>query len=289
MANQDKSKNKEGKATYPERQFYFPAQIVETFIVKGESHSARPLNRQFILSILAGAFVTFGSILSVLIALGVETTGIHNLLAGAGFVTGYAIVFISGAILFTEVNVLLPSYILQRKFWIPKQLMKFWIVCYLGNIIGALMVGLLVVLSGSLSPEFYTELNVYIEHKMKFLSDGTKGWFQILLSGIIANWLIGMAAFLATAARDLTGKVLATALPVIIFVAGNFQHSVANMGYFGTAIFHSAEYTWVEFLLFNLVPASIGNLIGGGVLVALTFTYAYKEEINEEHFPREEA
>ncbi|MFK3961369.1 formate/nitrite transporter family protein [Guptibacillus hwajinpoensis] len=286
MANSNK---KDKQVKYPERQFYFPAQIVETFIAKGESHSDRPLNRQFILSILAGAFVTFGAIFSVLIAMGVETEGLSNLLSGIGFVTGYAIVFISGAILFTEVNVLLPTYILQRRFWVPKNIMKFWIVCYFGNLLGALLVGALVVASGSLSPEFYSELATYTEHKMKFLSHGTVGWFQILLSGIIANWLIGMAAFLATAARDLTGKVLATTLPVIIFVAGNFQHSVANMGYFSTSFIHGSEYSWMEFLFFNLVPASIGNLIGGGVLVALTFTYAFKEEINEDRLPKEEA
>ncbi|MDQ0484657.1 formate/nitrite transporter family protein [Guptibacillus hwajinpoensis] len=285
----EKSKKQNEDVKYPERQFYFPAQIVETFIAKGESHSARPLNRQFILSILAGAFVTFGAIFSVLIALGVETQGIHNLLAGIGFVTGYAIVFISGAILFTEVNVLLPTYILQRKFWIPKNILKFWVVCYIGNVIGALLVGALVVASGSLPPEFYSELTTYTEHKMKFLSNGTLGWFQILVSGIIANWLIGMAAFLATAARDLTGKVLATTLPVIIFVAGNFQHSVANMGYFSTSFIHGSEYSWIEFLFFNLVPASIGNLIGGGILVALTFTYAFKEEIDVNRLPKEEA
>ncbi|TLS38071.1 formate/nitrite transporter family protein [Pseudalkalibacillus caeni] len=283
------SNNQKQKANYPERKFFLPAQIVESFIVKGESHVNRPMPRQFILSINAGAFVAFGAILSVLLSMGVSSTGVHNLLAGIGFASGYAIVFISGAILFTEVNVLLPAYLLQKKFWIPRGILQFWGACYVGNVLGALAVAFLVVASGSLSPEFFQELNVFIRHKMQFMENGTIGWFQILLSGIVANWLIGMAAFLATAARDLTGKVLGTALPVIIFVAGNFQHSVANMGYFSTALVAGAEYTWSEFLIYNLLPASIGNLFGGGLLVALTFSYAYKEEINKNNVPKEEA
>lgn len=75
-----------------------------------------------------------------------------------------------------------------------------------------------------------------LDKKMKFMDLGAAGWFEIIVSGILANWLIGMAAFLTTAARDITGKLLGTTLPVILFVAGNFQHSAANMGYFSLGV-----------------------------------------------------
>jgi len=95
----------------------------------------------------------------------------------------------------------------------------------------------------------------------------------------MANWLIGMAAFLTTAARDITGKIIGTTLPVILFVAGNFQHSAANMGYFSIGTIATDKYSWYEFLFMNIVPASIGNIIGGALLVSLLFSYAYKDEI----------
>ncbi|UZJ78101.1 formate/nitrite transporter family protein [Fictibacillus sp. KU28468] len=273
---------------YPERQYYFPAQIVETFIRKGKESIQTTYLAQLILSSLAGAFIAFGALGSVLLTMEIESAGIVNLMAGIGFMIGYAMVFLSGSILFTEVNILLPSYIMQSKFWISKKLLSFWFICYIGNFAGALFVGFLLDLSGSLHDDFYDYLLIFVEKKMEFTHRGTWGWFQVLFSGILANWLIGAAAVLATAARDVVGKILGIALPVIIFEAGNFQHAVANMGYFSISVLEGFDISWYKFILLNLVPASIGNLIGGGILVSLLLSYAYKEELDEGVLKEEE-
>ncbi|MFD2216755.1 MULTISPECIES: formate/nitrite transporter family protein [Metabacillus] len=263
----------------PSRQYFNPAQIVHNFSQKGRDHLNRKTSSQFILSLQAGAFMAFGAAFSILLSMGIDIKGVSHLMAGVGFATGYAMVFLSGAILFTEVNVLLPSYLFQKPSLMSLKILKFWLATYLGNIIGALFVGTLIVLSKSLSPEFFQDLNHYINHnKMSFLSDGTWGFFEIMISGILANWLIGMAAFLTTAARDITGKIIGTLLPVILFVAGNFQHSAANMGYFSIGIFSNDTYDWYQFF-YNLIPASIGNIIGGAIMVALLFSFAYNDEI----------
>ncbi|UOQ91663.1 formate/nitrite transporter family protein [Halobacillus shinanisalinarum] len=268
-----------GKVDRPSRQFYIPSQIVDEFGEKGRDHLNKPFSGQFLLAMTAGSFMTFGAVFSVLLAVGVETKGFYYLLSGLGFAAGYAMVFISGAVLFTEINVLLPSYLFNKANLMKRTIYKFWCATYIGNIIGAFLVAVLIQMSGSLAPEFYNEFSMYLDHKMKFIDHGVKGWFEVLVSGILANWLIGMAAFLTTAARDFTGKVLGTVLPVVLFVAGNFQHSAANMGYFSMGILASDQYTWYEYVFLNLVPASIGNLIGGGILVSLLFSYAYKEDI----------
>ncbi|KGX91322.1 formate dehydrogenase [Pontibacillus halophilus JSM 076056 = DSM 19796] len=285
---QDRNEEEEGTAIEPrtnpdrpQRQFYIPSQIVSEFAEKGREHLKKPFTSQFLLAITAGAFMTFGAAFSILLALGVEAKGIYYLLSGFGFAAGYAMVFISGSVLFTEANVLVPTYLFNSFSYERRSILKFWLSAYIGNIVGAVLVAIAIKLSGSLSEPFYTELSMYIENKMKFLKHGTVGWFQILLSGILANWLIGMAAFLTTAARDITGKILGTALPVILFVAGNFQHSAANMGYFSLGILSKPDYTWYEFIFFNLIPASIGNIIGGAILVSLLFSYAYREDIKE--------
>ncbi|MFC7062869.1 formate/nitrite transporter family protein [Halobacillus seohaensis] len=263
----------------PDRQFYIPSQIIDEFGEKGRDHLNQAIGGRLLLALTAGSFMTFGAIFSVLLAEGVETMGVYHLLSGLGFAAGYAMVFISGALLFTEINVLLPSYLFNKANLMKVNIYKFWASAYIGNILGAFMVAVLIQMSGSLSPEFYTEFSSYLDKKMKFMDHGVTGWFEVLVSGILANWLIGMAAFLTTAARDITGKILGTTLPVILFVAGNFQHSAANMGYFSLGVLASDKYTWYEYILFNLIPASIGNLIGGGILVSLLFSYAYKEEI----------
>ncbi|WP_328515432.1 formate/nitrite transporter family protein [Halobacillus yeomjeoni] len=267
------------KVDRPGRQFYIPSQIVDEFGEKGRDHLDKPFRAQLLLALTAGSFMTFGAIFSILLATGVEVKGIYHLLSGLGFAAGYAMVFISGSVLFTEINVLLPSYLFNKSGLMKVNIYKFWASAYVGNILGAFIVAVLIQMSGSLSSSFYTELSMYLDHKMKFMDRGVVGWFQVLVSGILANWLIGMAAFLTTAARDITGKFLGTMLPVILFVAGNFQHSAANMGYFSMGFLSSDQYTWYEYIFLNLLPASIGNLIGGGILVSLLFSYAYKEDI----------
>ncbi|WP_319004499.1 formate/nitrite transporter family protein [Halobacillus litoralis] len=277
--NEEQADNNGRKIDRPGRQFYIPSQIVDEFGEKGRDHLNKPFRAQFLLALTAGSFMTFGAVFSVLLAVGVETKGLYYLLSGLGFAAGYSMVFISGAVLFTEINVLLPSYLFNKAGLMKVNIYKFWVSSYIGNILGAFLVAVLIQMSGSLSETFYPELSKYIDHKMKFIDHGIKGWFQILISGVLANWLIGMAAFLTTAARDITGKILGTVIPVVLFVAGNFQHSAANMGYFSMGFLASDKYTWYEYIFFNLLPASIGNLIGGGILVSLLFSYAYKEDI----------
>jgi formate transporter len=255
---------------------------MESFMLKGKESLQMTSQAQFILSIMAGAFITFGALASVLLSINVKVDGFYNLLSGIGFAIGYTMIFLSGSILFTEINVLLPSYILHSKYRINKRIFQFILVCYFGNFLGALFVGFLLNLSGSLDKDFYAGLLVFMEKKMHFAERGMWGWFQVLFSGILANWMIGIAAVLATAARDVVGKILGIFLPVIIFEAGNFQHAVANMGYFSITLIEGFNYNWLHLILFNIFPASIGNLIGGGILVSLLFSIAYDENIDEE-------
>ncbi|KGX84448.1 formate/nitrite transporter family protein [Pontibacillus marinus] len=264
----------------PGRQFYIPSQIVSEFAQKGRDHLDQPFRAQFLLALTAGSFMTFGAVFSILLSIGIDAKGLYYLLSGLGFATGYAMVFISGSVLLTEINVLLPTYVFNTQAITQRTILKFWLSAYIGNIIGALFVAIVIQLSGSLSDPFYIELSKLLDKKMKFFDQGrVVGWFQILISGIMANWLIGMAAFLTTAARDITGKIIGTTLPVILFVAGNFQHSAANMGYFSMATLATDKYSWYEFLFMNIIPASIGNIIGGALLVSLLFSYAYKDDI----------
>ncbi|WP_100012540.1 formate/nitrite transporter family protein [Lentibacillus sediminis] len=279
--NQESSNQSNNAEKEPERQYFLPSEVMQSFGAKGKEHLDKNMPSQFTLSLTAGSFMTFGAVFSVLLAIGIDAKGITFLLEGIGFATGYLMVFVSGAVLFTEVNVLLPTYYLQKSYWRKYKYVKFWAATYIGNIAGALFVALLIISSNSMTPDFTKDLETLLDNKMKFAERGWIGWFQVVLSGIIANWLIGMAAFLTTSARDMVGKILGTALPVILFVAGNFQHSAANMGYFSLGLFTTDNYAWHEYLLLNLIPASIGNIIGGAIFISLLFSFAFRKEIRK--------
>ena len=105
-------------------------------------------------------------------------------------------------------------------------------------------------------------------------SGGTSSWFKIIVSGMFGNGLIGMAAFFAIMAKTLTSKFVPIFLVVSLFVAGNLQHSPANMGYFSLIMAIDEGPRWTSAFLWHIIPAGIGNIIGATLLVALPFWYS---------------
>ena len=103
---------------------------------------------------------------------------------------------------------------------------------------------------------------------------GAGAWWQVVLSGMLANWLVGMAAFFSVMGRSIIGKYVPVFLAVASFVAANLQHSPANMGYFSLIMPTGHGPGWGAALAWNIIPADIGNMAGGAFLVALPFWYA---------------
>jgi formate transporter len=265
-------------ATLPERGEIrrLPHEVVLQFLAHAEEFLASGPLRQLALAFAAGSFITFGAVLSVALTTDVDSVGISRLLLGLGFSAGFILVILSGSALFTEVNVLLPEMFLSRPRDLCRRCWRFWLIAYAGNVLGALFVGSMVNgahVFGRLQEERLFEL---MEEKMQFQDLGTEGWFVVVVSGILGNWLVGMAAFLATAARTVTGKILGVLFPIVTFVAIGVQHAPANMGYFATGLIGGGSgIGWGEAIWWSIVPASLGNVIGGAILVALLFWYTY--------------
>ncbi|MFU8813444.1 MAG: formate/nitrite transporter family protein [Balneolaceae bacterium] len=242
--------------------------------------------KAFVLSLLAGAFITFGALFSVFLSAEVETMGIALLLQGFGFSVGFFMVILTGSLLFTETNVVLPASLLNCD---HKELMagaaRFWMIAILGNVIGAFLVGFLIMLAHHYPQEIIDTLAGIVDKKMAYAEEGTAtSWFQVVLSGVFGNWLVGMAAVFAIMGKTIIGKYIPIWLAVSLFVAGNFQHSPANMGYFSLIMPLGIGPGWVDAVVWNLIPAAIGNILGGIFLVALPFWYALNEsEKNEIH------
>jgi formate transporter len=252
-----------------------PRDVVLTFVEHAEDYLKASVGKQLALAFMAGGFITFGGMLSIALTVGVTPVGISELVLGIGFTAGFVMVILSGAALFTEVNVLLPEIMLSRRRH-PWRLFRFWGMVYLGNAVGAIAVGALLNWARVLGPEQTHRLIQVLHVKLQFQHTGISGWLEAVGSGSAANWMVGMAAFLATAGRTLSGKILGIALPIITFVALGVQHAPANMGYFSLALIHGHVGTDAgTAIAWSIAPATMGNLIGGVVFVSLLFWYTY--------------
>ena len=265
-------------ATLPDRSeiHRLPHDVILRFLDHAEEFFAAGPLRQLALAFAAGSFITFGAVLSVALTVDVDSVGISRLLLGLGFSAGFILVILSGSALFTEINVLLPEMFLSRPRDLCRRCWPFWFIAIAGNVLGALFVGSMINGAHVLGPLQEERLFELMEEKMQFQELGTEGWFVVLVSGILGNWLVGMAAFLATAARTVTGKILGLVFPIVTFVAIGVQHAPANMGYFATGLIGGGSGVgWGEAIWWNLVPASLGNIVGGAIFVALLFWYTY--------------
>ncbi|MFP3915230.1 MAG: formate/nitrite transporter family protein [Actinomycetota bacterium] len=227
------------------------------------------------LGALGGGFITAGALLSVLLASGIGASGPRMLAQGFGFSTGFFFVVLSEAALFTEANVVMPAT-LMTGIAPAARVVRFWGLALMGNLAGSVVLGSLIRLAHTYDPAVNALLAELITHKMAFRSiGGVGGWTSAVLSGVLANWLVGMAAFFATMGRTIVGRYIPVLLAVTTFVAAGFQHSPANIGYFSLAMAAGGGPGWGPAILWNLVPAGIGNVLGGTLLVALPFWLLY--------------
>jgi formate/nitrite transporter FocA (FNT family) len=229
-----------------------------------------------VLAMLGGGFVTVGALFSVLLAVGVGSPGAQRLVEGLGFSAGFFFVILSDAVLFTEANVVLPATVLRcRRSSRLARIARFWALAWAGNLAGAFLVGYAIHLAQHYPGDVTGLLTQVVARKMAYRAIGGAGaWWQVVLSGMLANWLVGMAAFFSVMGRSIIGKYVPVFLAVTLFVAANFQHSPANMGFFSLIMPTGHGPGWAAALAWNIIPAGIGNMAGGALLVALPFWYA---------------
>ncbi|MCL1595685.1 MAG: formate/nitrite transporter family protein [Actinomycetia bacterium] len=228
-----------------------------------------------ILGIMGGAFITAGALFSVILASGFESYGARVLVEGLGFSTGFFFVVLAEAVLFTEANVAMPAALFHGVSPAGR-VFRFWGLALAGNLIGAIITGWTIQFAQLYSSDFDVLLAEIVAFKMSYREiGGVEGWVRLIISGMLANWLVGMAAFFATMGRTIIGKYIPVLLAVSLFVAAGFQHSPANMGYFSLSIASGGGPGWGQALVWNLIPAGIGNVLGGTLLVALPFWFIY--------------
>lgn len=259
---------------------HLAADVVLLEMAEAGADRARRLGvaQVLVLSVIAGGFITVGALFSTLIASEIDDGGVRVLLQGVGFSVGFFLVVLSGALLFTEVNVELPATLLHRDpRLIGARIAKLWILAAAGNLVGSWILGYAVDLAQDYSPAYDRLLAATVESKMKYREyGGLDGWLRAVLSGVLGNWMVGMAAFLAVMGRTIIGKFVPVVLTVTAFVATGFLHSPANMAYFSLIHPTGAGPGWGPAFGWSILPAAIGNVLGALFLVALPFWYVYR-------------
>ena len=264
-----------------------PKTIAETVAqTVGVAKATSPWLTVFVLGILAGAYIGFGGLLSTTVTFDMAAKwgiGFTKILGGAAFSVGLMLVVIAGAELFTGNNLMVSSVMMKEITF--STMVKRWGIVFLANFIGSIIIALVFYFSGlwKTGDGALGAAAVKTAYNKVALSFGEALW-----RGIGCNWLVCLAVWMALAARQIIGKIFAIFFPIMAFVAIGFEHSVANMYFIPTGILlmNGAGLTsvpgvdpnilgWINFLWRNLLPVTIGNIIGGAVFVGMSYWGAY--------------
>jgi formate/nitrite transporter len=247
-----------------------PARIAHLVEQVGVKKAGLPVLQTLTLGVLAGAFIAFGGMFYTLVVTGSELgLGPTRLLGGLAFSLGLILVVLGGAELFTGNNLIVMAWMDGRVTAVG--LLRNWGLVYIGNMMGALAMAVLVQLSGTLS---LGDGAVAATAEAIALGKIALGPVETFVRGILCNTLVCLAIWMCFAAHTVAGKVLAIIFPITAFVALGFEHSVANMYLIPVAAFQGIGIGAGDFVT-NLVLVTVGNIIGGSVLVAFVYWLVY--------------
>lgn len=263
-----------------------PKEIAQNYISIGKKKAELPIDKMLLLAIIAGAFIALGGIGAATASVGAEPASAGKLISGCIFPGGLTLVLLAGSELFTG-NCLLSIPLLEKAIT-AKQMLRSWVVVYFGNMIGAMLVAAGLTYSGQYNM-FDGALAV-----STFSTAATKctlTFSDAFIKGIFCNMLVCLAVWVAFSATDTAGKVISLFFPILIFVICGFEHCIANMYYISAGLFaknipsyvaaaQSAGLnldviTWKNFLITNLIPVTLGNIVGGSVCVGALYWYVY--------------
>jgi formate/nitrite transporter len=282
-----------------------PAEMATRAEYLGVRKAEMPAFTMFMLSLLAGAFISLGAIFATTVAAGgmsvtaadgalAYTTGlpygVTRLLTGLVFSLGLILVVVGGAELFTGNNLIVMAWASGKV--TGRALLRNWVIVYTGNFVGSIATAGLM---------FFTKQYTFgsdavgITALKVAVGKCDLGFNQAIALGILCNALVCLAVWLTYSARTTIDKIFAIIFPITAFVAAGFEHSIANMYYISYALLIKGFdpvfmakigdkvpklelLTWKAFFINNLIPVTIGNIIGGAVLVAAVYWVVFLRE-----------
>jgi formate transporter len=258
----------------------------------GAAKATMPTLPLLTLAVLGGAFIAFGAGFATVATSGAADAigaGPARVLGGLVFSLGLVLVVVGGAELFTGNNLLVMAWVARRLS--GRDVARNWALVYAGNLVGAVGTAVLVYASGQYRNG---DGSVGRQALDTATTKASLDLGEAIARGVLANVLVCLAVWLCLSARSVTDKILAIVFPITAFVAGGFEHSVANMyflpvglfikdgapdSFWGAAGVSSADYgdlDWSSAVVDNLLPVTLGNIIGGAVLVGLVYAFVYR-------------
>jgi formate/nitrite transporter len=254
--------------------FKSPAEIAATGVQNGATKAALSWDKAVVAGFLAGAYIAFAGLLAIVASAGMDPKiwgGVQTLVTGGVFALGLVLVIVAGSELLTGNMALIPLAVLGRRASIGRLSFNFVFVL-IGNLLGSLFVAYFLAKETGVvtAPLPLARLAAIATAKAHTETD-----WQIFLRAVGCNWLVCLAVWMALAAEDVGGKVLAIFFPIMAFVAMGFDHVVANMFFLPAAIFsHVPNIGWDDTIK-NWVFAFLGNFVGAAIFVASAYWYLY--------------
>jgi len=268
--------------------FLSPGGIANAMIAIGKAKANLSISRMLLLGILAGAFIGFGSELATITTYDMPKylgVGFTKFIFGSVFSVGLMLVIIAGAELFTGNNLIFIK-VLNREGELGK-MFKSWFWVFVANFLGSLILVWIMFGTG-----LWKTGNFAVGAKALAIANGkvNLGWWEVFTRGIGCNWLVCLAVWMSVASKDIIGKIFGVYFPIMAFVASGFEHCVANMYFIPMGLLLKGNDTVVAaaglagklsnltlqgFFVNNLIPVTLGNIIGGSVCVATVYWLAY--------------
>ncbi|MEJ8553503.1 formate/nitrite transporter family protein [Tepidibacter sp. Z1-5] len=265
-----------------EKRYLLPPQVANATIKSGVAKANLPISRIIFLAIFAGMFIGFGAYGDIVIMQTLKNidVGVMKFFGASVFPIGLMLVVMAGGELFTGNN-LMTLALMDKKITL-NGLLKNWIFVYIGNFIGSFLLALVIYKTGLLK-DAAADLSLGIAKGKVGLT------FEVAFyRGILCNILVVLAVWMATAAQDIVSKIFACWFPVMLFVLSGYEHSVANMFFLPMGKLLGLSITWGEIWFNNIIPVTIGNIVGGGIIVPLVYYICYvkpfkeKENVNKD-------
>jgi formate transporter len=268
---------------------FSPKEIAEKVESVGVAKARLPILPAVMLGVLAGGFIGLGALYFALVVSDAQLSfGMARVLGGVVFSLGLILVVVGGAELFTGNNLLVMAWADGKI--TTSEMLRNWVLVYASNAVGAIGLAIVVYLSNHAGMNQGAVGLAYV--KIAAAKTALPFW-EAFFKGVLCNLLVCLAVWMALAGRSVTDKVFAIIFPISAFVAAGFEHCVANMyliplGIFlknnsaATANINTASLDWSGFIG-NLIPVTLGNIIGGSVMVALIYHLIYRRGLRAEH------
>lgn len=253
--------------------YLVPSEFVTKMVDAGESKIYMATRDAFIRAYMAGAILAIAAVFAVTVAV---QTG-YPIIGAILFPVGFCILYLMGFDLLTGVFVLTPLALFDKRPGVTLGgVFRHWGIVFMGNFLGALTVALLMAVvftvGFSTEPDKVGQVisGIGEARTLGYKEYGAAGMLTIFIRGVLCNWMVSLGVVGAMVSTSVSGKVIAMWMPVMLFFAMGFEHSVVNMFLFPSAMMMGGEFSVMDYLIWNEIPVVLGNLVGGLSLTGLT-------------------